>query len=142
MYISPINPAPPISEGRSVRVEPGRQPAHPVDPIEHVPAVFSRWLERRRQNIEEQLAALDEERYADLLQLIGDADDDVPPAPQGDLEYQEYLRLLEDNRRLGDRLIEMRGRILDELRSVDRRRVSAPPSRRRGGRGGSLDGYL
>lgn len=114
-----------------------------IQPTNQVHPVFGSWLERRKRRMEAQLTALNEERYSDLVDLLGADDEDRPPEPRSDAEREEYRRMLEESRQLSERLIRVRGRLLEELRDVDRRRRQySPPSERRSGRGGSLDGYL
>ena len=113
-----------------------------IQPTNRVHPVFGSWLERRRRRMEAQLSALDEERYGDLVELIGAEEEDRPPEARSEAEREEYRRMAEESRRLTERLIRVRGRLLEELRSIDRRRRHAPPSERRSARGGSLDGYL
>ncbi|MEM7416451.1 MAG: hypothetical protein AAF389_13185 [Gemmatimonadota bacterium] len=104
--------------------------------------VFGTWLERRRAQIKEQLSALEEERYGDLVDLITMDEADRPPPPRSERERQEFEQMLADSRELTERLIKVRGKILEELRGIERRRVMPSPRERRSERGRSLDGYL
>ena len=113
-----------------------------IQPTNHVHPVFGSWLERRKRRMDAQLTALDEERYGDLVELIGADDEDRPPEPRSEAEREEYRRMLDESLALSERLVRVRGRLLEELRTIDRRRLHAPPMERRSGRGGSLDGYL
>ena len=103
---------------------------------------FESWLERRRKRIQAQMSALDEERYHDLVHLIGGDDEDRPPEPRTAAERDEYRRMLEDSRKLTERMLRVRGKILEELRDMERRRQRLLPGSNRSSRGGSLDGYL
>lgn len=113
-----------------------------IHPIGHVHPAFGSWLERRRKRMEAQLSALDDERFDDLAVLIGADDEDRPPQPRSEAEREEYRRMLDDSRRLTERLAMVRSRILDELKDIERRQVRSVPVERRSGRGGALDGYL
>lgn len=113
-----------------------------VQPIGRVHPAFESWLERRRRRIDAQMSAIDEERYGDLVELIGADDEDRPPEPRSEAEREEYRRMLADSRRLTERLLRVRGRLLEELRNVERRRMHAPPREQRSSRGTALDGYL
>jgi hypothetical protein len=113
-----------------------------IHPSSHVHPVFGSWLERRKRRIDAQITAIEEERFGDLVELIGADEEDRPPEPRSEAEREEYRRMLEDSRNLTERLIRVRGRLLEELRTIDRRRQHALPVERRSGRGSSLDGYL
>lgn len=113
-----------------------------VSPVRATDPVFGSWIERRRARIKAQLAALEEERYADLVELITTADEDRPPPPRSELERREYQQMLADSRELTERLIRVRGKVLEELRGIERRRVIPSPRERRSDRGNTLDGYL
>lgn len=89
-----------------------------------------------------QLAAIDEERFDDLVELIGADHEDRPPAPQSEAEREQYRQMLADSEALASRLTEIRSRLLVELRDVERRQTRVAPRERRSTRGGSLDGYL
>ncbi len=112
-----------------------------VSPIRKSDPVFGSWVERRRAHIKAQLAALEEERYGDLVELITTVDEDRPPPPRSALEQAEYQQMLADSRELTERLIRVRSRILEELRGLERRRA-LPPEERRSERGRAIDGYL
>lgn len=88
------------------------------------------------------MKALEEERYSDLITLITEEDDDRPPSPRNPLEREAYQQVLTDSRALTERMLKVRGQILEELRGIERRRGAPLPSESRSGRGGSLDGYL
>ena len=113
-----------------------------VSPIRRTDPVFGSWIERRRAHIQAQLAALEEERYGDLVELITAVDDDRPPPPRSELERQEYQQMLADSRELTERLIRVRARVLEELRGIERRRATPSPRERRSERGRAIDGYL
>lgn len=113
-----------------------------IHPIGQVHPAFGSWLERRRKRMEAQLSALEEERFEDLAVLIGADDEDRPPEPRSPAERDEYRRMLDDSRRLTERLAMVRSRILEELKDLERRQVRSAPIERRSGRGGTLDGYL
>ena len=113
-----------------------------VQPIGGPHPAFASWLDRRRKRIRAQMAALDEERYRDLVHLISADHEDRPPPPLSAAERDEYRQMLDDSRQLTERLLRVRGRLLEELRDVERRRRGAPPPERKRSLGGSLDGYL
>lgn len=113
-----------------------------VSPLRKSDPVFGSWVERRRAHINAQLAALEEERYGDLVELITAVDEDRPPAPRSAREEAEYEKMLADSRELTERLIRVRSRILEELRGLERRRAVPPPDERRSERGRAIDGYL
>ena len=113
-----------------------------IEPSHGVHPVFSSWLERRRDRMRAQMQAIDEERFDDLADLLGEDEEDRPPTPQSEGERQEYRRMLADSQELAARLAEIRGRLLAELKDVERRQGHVLPRDGRSGRGGSLDGYL
>lgn len=114
-----------------------------VSPVRSADPVFGSWLDRRRASVEAQMKALEEERYGDLVALITKEDEDRPPPPPTSMgEREAYQQVLTDSRELTERMLKVRGRILEELRGIERRRSAPLPSERRSGRGGSLDGYL
>jgi hypothetical protein len=113
-----------------------------INPVSRVHPGFGSWIERRRKRMEAQLSALEEERYGDLAVLIGDDDQDRPPDPESETERDEYRRMLKESIQLSARLALVRGRLLEELKDVERMQQNAGPVERRSSRGGSLDGYL
>ena len=113
-----------------------------VNPVGGIPPSFGSWVERRRERIQAQLSALDDERFNDLATLIDADDEDRPPEPESEEDEREYRKMLADSEDLVRRLAKIRGRLLIELRDVERQQVSGPISESRRGRGGSLDGYL
>lgn len=114
-----------------------------VSPVRSADPIFGSWLDRRKARIEAQMKALEEERYGDLISLITEEDEDRPPPPPASMgEREAYQQVLTDSRALTERMLKVRGRILEELRGIERRRSAPLPTEGRSGRGGSLDGYL
>jgi len=114
-----------------------------VSPVRSADPIFGSWLDRRRARIEAQMKALEDERYGDLITLITDEEGDhPPPSPRSPVEREAYQQVLTDSRALTERMLKVRGQILEELRGLDRRRGAPLPTESRSGRGGSLDGYL
>jgi len=113
-----------------------------VEPSASVHPVFGSWLERRRRRMRAQMDAIEDERFDALVALIEEEDQDRPPTPRGEHEEEAYRRMLADSESLTVRLAEIRGRLLGELRDVERRQGLAIPRETRSRRGGSLDGYI
>lgn len=113
-----------------------------VNPVGGVHPAFEAWLHRRRQRMRAQLSALEDERYHDLIDLLDVDTDDRPPDPGSEWERREYRRMLRDQEELGLKLVEMRARLLSELRDVQRMKVAGASAERTRALGGSLDGYL
>ena len=114
-----------------------------VNPVGGVHPAFGTWLERRRQRMEAQMSAIEEERYHDLVDLLDSEQDDRPPQPRSDREREQYRQMLRDQEKLAVRLVQVRRRLLGELRDVERKQASASlEARSRSSLGGSLDGYL
>ena len=114
-----------------------------VNPIHNLHPAFDAWLERRRESMQARLAALEDERYEDLAELITKEEEDQPPEPRDEGEREQYRQLLAEHEEFQDRLQEVRRKLLQELKDVERQQVRGPiAADRYRGLGGTLDGYL
>ena len=113
-----------------------------VDPVGGVHPAFESWLERRRQRMRAQLAALEAEQFGHLAELLDRELDDRPPGPRKEGEREQYRQMLKEQEKLVERLAEVRRRLLTELKDVERQQVAGSMHERTRSLGGSLDGYL
>jgi hypothetical protein len=113
-----------------------------VEPVGAIHTDFGKWLERRRARLEAQLAALETERLEDLVALLAHEDDDRPPSPRTSQERAEYLKVLREHERLAQRMAVLRGRLLQELKELDRERIQPSTLDRYRSIGHRFDGYL
>jgi hypothetical protein len=113
-----------------------------VNPVGGVHPAFDSWLERRRQRMQAQLAALDAERFGDLADLLDRDRDDRPPAFRRESDREQYRQMLREQEKLVERLALVRRRLLMEIKDVERQQVSGVAQDRVRSLGGSLDGYL